>query len=767
MAKRPWSVRRYLLLIMAAALVAVAAATVYGFTWSAGKAEDEATHTMTLQARRAAESISAAITDARRTAEGVAAQPGLAKAFHQPHGGCQLTASGTQAFPTVRIDLVSADGHVVCSSLPALAARTSAVHAGSGWLRAALRSHTTLVDPRATDAVTRAPALVVAAPVPGPEGAAGAVAVVVRLSGTGAALAHAFEGVHHAGFTVVRRATGAVASSSDPASGLHSGPRRLFGSADVPGTGWRVYSAIPRSTVLADARGTLTRQALVGLLALLILALAAWLLNRRVAGPLGAIADAVSSGGRERDGSRLPETGTAEITALARAFNTMLDVREGHEAQLVYQAGHDQLTGLPNRVLLREQLDEALRGDTRTISAVLWFGVGRLDVVNDSFGHEEGDRVLVAVAARLSEVLGSGDTLARFDGDQFVVLSESVCTGAGSDLAARLQRCLEKPLPGPDGDIVIHGSIGIADARGGESNPDELLRQADSAMREARRTGRSVCRFDRALQDRATRHLKIEHDIWHALRRDEFVLHYQPLLELPTGRIVGAEALVRWCHPERGMIAPLEFIPIAEQTGQIVPIGRLVLAAACRQAAAWRDAGHPLRVSVNVAVAQLRADSFAADVALALSDAGLSPDLLCLEVTESSLLSAAGSGSAGIEALRRLGVRISIDDFGTGYSSLSYLHQMPVDELKIDRSFVSRLDHDSRDRHLVAAIMGMARALDIEVVAEGVETDEQRELLAGFDCRLAQGYLFSAPRPADELLALLHQGARTRVPVAA
>jgi diguanylate cyclase (GGDEF)-like protein len=763
-------VQAYLLLIMAAAVIAVSAATVYGFAWSSSKAQSEATRRMTLQSERSAASIATSIAVARSSAEGLAAQPGLAAGLRK-QAPCQLSAEGTESFSKIRIDIVAPGGRVLCSSDPSLPARGS-VHKGSGWLGASLRKPSTLVDAHATDAVTRAPALVIAHSVPGPRGPQATVAVLVHLPGTAATLARNFAGIQHAGLSVVERATGAVVSTSDlPADrpyrvrfghsqatgkwvGL-GGTRRLYGSADVRGTGWRVYSGVPSATVLADARGTLTRQVWVGILTLLILAFAAWLLNRRVAGPLRAIATAVARVGREPDAKRLGETGTAEIAALGRAFNTMLDLRAGQEAQLVYQASHDPLTGLPNRMVLREQLDEAVRSDPQAITAVLWFGVDRLDIVNDSFGHDVGDSVLVAVASRLSATLRPSDTLAHFGGEEFVVLSEHLCAGESVELAKRLHRCLEEPFRGPDGDIVIHGSIGIAEADGSASNPEQLLRQADSAMREARRTSRNFCRFDRGLQDRATQHLKMEHDLWQALKRDEFVVHYQPVMDLSSGRIVGAEALVRWCHPDRGMIPPLDFIPVAEQTGQIVPIGHVVLERACRQAAAWRAAGHPLRISVNVAVAQLLDDGFVADVAAILSETGLRPEHLCLEVTESSLLSAGGLGTAGIEELRRLGVRISIDDFGTGYSSLSYLHQMPVDELKIDRSFISRLGNDVRDRHLVTAILGMARALDLTVVAEGVETEEQRELLAGFHCSLAQGYLFSAPQPAEGFVALL------------
>jgi EAL domain-containing protein (putative c-di-GMP-specific phosphodiesterase class I) len=290
------------------------------------------------------------------------------------------------------------------------------------------------------------------------------------------------------------------------------------------------------------------------------------------------------------------------------------------------------------------------------------------------------------------------------------------------------------------------------------TSPEQLLREADSAMREARITGREWMLFDHALQERATHHLAMEHDLWQALRRDELIVHYQPLLEVGNGRIVAAEALVRWEHPERGLVPPLEFIPTAEETGQIGAIGEFVLSRACAQAAAWSAAGYLLRISVNVAVSQLRDPAFPGLVERILSESGLAPAQLCLEITESSLMREAGQGSAELVRLKRLGVDLSMDDFGTGYSSLAYLHHLPVDELKVDRSFIGRLGRAGRDRHLVEAIVGMARALDLTVVAEGVETDEQLEFLGGLGCELAQGYLFAPAVPASELLELLrHQ----------
>jgi diguanylate cyclase (GGDEF)-like protein len=769
-----WSVRTYLSMIMLFAVLAIAGATVYGYVWSSGKAATDATSQMTLEAGRASSAISSSIADATHAAEGLAAEPGLEKVFTTV-GKCQLDASGTQAFPSVRIDLVAPDGRVACSSGPIAVSATGAGRRERGsWLREALQSRTVVVDWNAFDAGTAERAVVVAIRIPGAHGPAGAVAVQMDLPGAAGALARSFDGIEPASVMLVQRSTGAVLSASNvserrgrglrfdhaPKTGTWAGidgSPRLFGSAEVPGAGWRVYAGVKRGTVLAQATGALTRQALVGVLALMILAFAAWVLNRRVANPLRAITRAVARAGGDLEpiDSRVRGEGTAEIVALARAFQTMLDVRAGHDAQLIYQAAHDPLTGLPNRMVLREQLAAALRGVGDGVVVILWVGIDRLEVVNDSFGHDVGDRVLIDVAARLSAVARPGDTLVRFGGDEFVVLCENLTTDEVSEFAELLHRCFAQPFSGPDANIVLEDSIGIAEARRSTSTPGQLMREAHSAMREARSTGSSRCRFDGALQARATQHLDIEHALWQALKRDEFVVHYQPLLDLSSGQIIGAEALVRWQRPERGMVSPLDFIPLAEQTGQIVPIGRAVLATACRDAVSWRSAGHSLRISVNVAASQLRDQAFPDDVARVLAETGLPADQLCLEITESSLIVDADHGFAGILALRHLGVQLSIDDFGTGYSSLSYLHQMAVDELKIDRSFVGRLDHDSRDRHLVEAIIGMAHALNLTVVAEGVETDEQRELLAQMRCGLGQGYLFAEPLPSARFLDLL------------
>ncbi len=765
------AVRTYLVLVVVAAAVAIAAGSAYGFLWSAGQARDEAAEEMAVQSQRAAAAITSAIATSTSSVEGLAAQPGLKGVFETDAEDCSLVADGAGAFRSVRLDIVGPDGRVACSSDRAATDAAPDGHAGSAWLETALDSTAKIIDWNATDAVEGRPAIAVAIPLKG----AGAVVLFLHVDGAGGGLARDFSGPEKASFTIVDRARRRVLSTSetpgrpgdtpdaagfrDARSGQWSavdGTERIFNSADVAGSEWRVFAGVRRSVVLADARGAFMRYLLVGVLALLVLVVAVWILNRRVAGPLRAVTAAVEQAGRESNGVRVAEAGTAELVTLARAVNSMLDVRAGHEAQLVHQATHDPLTGLANRSLLCDTLDQALgrHGDTTGI-AVCWLGVDGLDIVTDGFGHDAGDHVLVEVAERLSAVIGPHDLLANFGGPEFIVLCDDVRGVRLGDIAARLGRCLEQPFRGPGSDILVHASIGIAVAGESATTSKQLLREADSAMRHAKHSGQAWARFDHQLQARATHHLATEHALRIALQQDQLVVHYQPLVDVATGRIVATEALVRWQHPERGLVPPLEFIPTAEQTGQIAAIGRFVLTRACEQAAAWAAAGHAVRMSVNVAVDQLRDEEFPGVVRSVLAETGLAPGKLCLEITESSLMREAAHGSAALARLKQLGVVLAIDDFGTGYSSLSYLHGLPVDELKIDRSFISRLDREPRDRHLVEAIIGMTRALGLTVVAEGVEDSAQWEFLADQGCNLAQGYLFSPPKPADDLRALL------------
>jgi len=768
-----WSVRTYLVLILVGALVAISAAVGYGFVWNANHARSAALEQMRVDADRAASSISSSIATARKTVQGLAAQPGVAAVFAHP-AGCTLNADGVGAFSHVRLDLVSATGQVACTSDRSPAVERTRVHAGSPWLHTTLHTASPVVAWDATDAATGQRSIAVSARLTRDLAPAGAAVLFLPLPEAGSGLAHDLAGPEQASFVILDHSTGSVLSRSDNPSQTESasvahwpatptgewsdldGSPRYFASADVPGSDARIYAGVKRSVVLAAARGSLIREGLTGVLALLLLGIAIAVLNRKVAGPLRSLTDAVVRAGQDPEPVHVAETGTTETATLAREVNRMLEVRAGHEAQLDHLATHDPVTGLPNKMLLSDRLAQALRRDrAATNVGVLFLGLNRFDTVTEGLGHETADAVLIEFAARLSAALRPGDTAARFSGDEFVVLCEEIAGADAARVAERLRACLQQPFQAGGTQVTLRASIGVALATDAPAAPERLLREGAAAMAEARAAGRGWTLFDPALHNRAMHHLELERDLAQALRRGEFLLYYQPLLDVASGRLVGAEALLRWQHPERGLVPPLEFIPTAEQSGQIVAIGEHVLTEACKQAVSWAALGHPLRVAVNVSVDQLRDRGFAALVQRTLTETGLAADRLCLEITESTLIREAGPGWNTAIHLRRLGVHLAIDDFGTGYSSLAYLHQLPVNELKIDRSFINRLDRDPRDRHLVKAINGMAQALGLSVVAEGVETQDQLEILADIGCGHAQGYLIAKPMPADQFVELI------------
>ena len=766
--------RRYLLGIGTIALVALVSGTAYGFAWASQNARSVAVGALSFQADRAARSLEHAATQGKATIEDVAAQPGLDAALHGPVKGCALTASGGGPFPDLRLDIVNAAGQVGCSSGKDSQVFAPNVHADSSWLRTGLAASSAIVVWDVLDPVTGQRAAVIVTPVPGTGSPAGVVALFAHLAPTAAALAHDLAGSRNASFTLVDEASRQVMSTSltgAPATaalgqpfpdrqvsgewtGLDGTPG-LYSSHAVPSSDWRVYVGVPSSGVFAAARGGLLRGGIVGLVAILLLGAALFLLDRRVAGPLRAVTRAVVAAGRDPGAPRVSPGGTAELVTLATEVNAMLDVRAGHEAQLEHQATHDQLTGLPNTVLLRDRLEHALRRDRRGARvAVLSLGIDRFRTLNDALGPDAADRVLVELGDRLTAALRPGDTLARIGGDQFVVLCEDIDDAKqAACVTKRLRGCLDEPFHPAAEPVAVSCSVGVSLAAGHEQPPSatQLLREADSAMHQAKTAGTGWSLSDHSQQARATAYLDTERALRAALDRDELRVYYQPLLNVATGRVTGAEALVRWQHPTRGLVPPMEFIPVAEETGQIGAIGAFVLTEACFEAARWAAGGHPLTVSVNVAVGQLRDQGFVASVQAALAAAGLPAARLCLEVTESSMMRASGTETKALEELRRIGVRLAIDDFGTGYSSLSYLHQLPVDELKIDRSFINRIAAGNRDAHLVEAIMGMAHALGLEVVAEGVETAVQLDFLAELGCQQAQGYLFSPPIPAETM----------------
>ena len=459
----------------------------------------------------------------------------------------------------------------------------------------------------------------------------------------------------------------------------------------------------------------------------------------------------------------------AEVEGRQGAVITHLDVSQMHLARqaLTHQALHDALTGLPNRLLLTDRLAQALSDSERrgTQLAVAFLDLDHFKRVNDSLGHPAGDALLVEVGRRLSSQLRAGDTLARFSGDEFVVVwrdLEDTCEATA--LSARLVDALASPFDLGTATVAVTASVGLAVGRAPQS-AEELLLAADAAMYDAKGHGRGRLRtFTTELRRGAAERMETENGLRTALERDELVLHYQPVIELATGRAVGAEALVRWQHPERGLVGPDQFIPVAEASGLIVPLGRWVLETACREAASWTGDAAGLDVAVNLSVRQLTQPDVLRHVHEALASSGLAPSRLMLEVTESAVMEDAEAAGVALDALTRLGVRTAIDDFGTGYSSLLYLRRYPIRALKVDRAFVSGVADSRDDAAIVTSVVSLAHAVGAVSIAEGVETRAQQAALLGFGCHLAQGYLWSRPVPAQDLPAALAACARIPVP---
>ena len=451
---------------------------------------------------------------------------------------------------------------------------------------------------------------------------------------------------------------------------------------------------------------------------------------------------------------------------VANHVGTVNDVteRKALEEEFAHRAFHDPLTGLPNRALLVERLEHALarsaRGEGRV--AVLFLDLDRFKVINDSLGHETGDRLLVEAARRLEGCVRPGDTAARLGGDEFVVLLESVADEAEAiRVAERVSEALELSFAPNGHEVYTTASVGIALSRTPQDRPQDLLRNADAAMYRAKERGKAgYALFEEEMNARALQRLALEGDLRRAAEKpgEEFVVHYQPKADLSTGKIVCMEALARWRHPERGLLSPEEFIPVAEETGLVVPLGRWVIGEACGQVARWQGlypTETPLTVSANLSARQFEHEGLVRDVARALEEAGLDPECLILEITEGVAMGDAPLAASVMRDLKTLGVELSIDDFGTGYSSLSYLTRFPLDYLKIDRSFVAGLGEDLNATVVASGIIGLAHAMGLAVVAEGVETEGQLEQLREMGCDMAQGDYLSGALPAEEAASLL------------
>ncbi|MBA3533786.1 MAG: EAL domain-containing protein, partial [Ardenticatenales bacterium] len=445
--------------------------------------------------------------------------------------------------------------------------------------------------------------------------------------------------------------------------------------------------------------------------------------------------------------------------------------RKAFEEQLAHHAFHDTLTGLPNRTLFHDRVERALARAVRQghYIAILFLDLDRFKVVNDSLGHGLGDELLIQVAQRLQDCVDEESTVARLGGDEFTILLEKVTDVThATHVAERIATALRAPVTLEHRTLFITTSIGIVLNGSEHSRPDDLLRDADVAMYRAKARGKAQYEvYDASMNTQALERLELETDLRQAVERGEFEIYYQPLVlhgspsEGTPGRIIGTEALIRWQHPRHGLVSPGKFIPLAEEMGLILPMGQWILKEACQQLRKWQRAfpgDPPLLVSVNLSARQFQQATLVAQIAQVLQESSLLPKCLKLEITESVLMEDAAATLETLRRLKELGVQLSVDDFGTGYSSLSYLKRFPIDMLKIDRSFVQGLEDKSGDRAIVLAIISLAHTLNLEVIAEGVETRQQATILHEMGCKIGQGYYFARPMPAAELTEHLQAG---------
>lgn len=735
-------------LALAVGVVAVAALALVDLQVS----EERARRHVSGQAARAAGALADEVATLRKMADETARTPGLAAGLVSP-GPCNLTYNPLPVLGDGHLDIVAADGRIFCSSDPA-AVPGGLTHAGAAWLDAARRVPDVPVAVRDHDPVVALPVLVVAAAIRDGAGApVGFVAAFHPLAPIPTALAAAApNGGRDVSFTISDGDGAPLATSAGGRPGLQA-------ASPVELLGWTIHAGMARSAILHEAWAAVVRQTGTGAAVLVLIIGTAMLIRRRIARALLRLRRQVQRATHDLSAGPVEVYGPAEVAGLAEEVNEMLAARAEHHAELAHRAMHDALTGLPNRAVLTDRLahahQRAERSETRI--AVLFVDIDNFKAVNDSLGHEAGDQILVAVANRLIDAVRVGDTVVRFAGDEFVLICEGLTTPDEAVIvASRIEAAMAEPFVVAGEPVSAGVSIGVAHGTP-DTAPDQLLRDADVALYQAKARGRGRhAVYDDGLRQQMATRADRQQALTRALERDELDVVYQPQYDLRTGAVVAVEALVRWAPPDRGDIPRDWFLPIAEETGLIVPIGDFVLDRACRQAAVWHDAGRRLRVSVNLSLRQLCRPGLADVVERTLATTGIDPASLCFEISERTL-APAGAAAGAVERLAAMGLRISVDDFGSGQLSLPNLQRIPADEVKIDGVFLHALGRTAAAATLLRAMTAAAHALGLDTVAEGVERPEQLAEAVGQGADIAQGRLLCRPTPAGELPLLLER----------
>ena len=760
-----WSVRSYLLACVGCALVVFAVIEVVIANTTLRDATTQSRRGASFQAGLASAAVAQSLQQGESALAGLSRGLDISAVVANP-AACSLSFSGLGVFGQGHIDVVLPDGRVPCSSLSTRGAPAGATQAGAAWLSNA--SSAPAVSALFTDRLTGKRAIAVSVAITdAAKKPTGLISVVLPLDGLAAGLTQIYGGPEHFVFAVTDTSGQQVLSALSPTSNRSRkaampvvGSRRdwVEAAAPVAGVGWQVVAGQRTADALAATRTLLWKETGLAVVALLVLLGLLAVVNRKIGRPLRRLTRAIARAARDASPAPVDAEGPAELRRLADQFNHTLAARVLFEEQLSHDALHDQLTGLPNQALLLDRLAVTLdgrRGDPGTVG-VLAIGIDRFALVNTNLGYRVGDIALATIAERLAGALRPGQTVARLGGGEFAIALDTPDRGAALVEAVSVLASIAKPIDADGHALALTASVGVALAEL-DVSAEELLRNATTAMHTAKEHGGARHRlFDPSQRTLGSARLSLESDLHMALDRGELHVEYQPVVVLPSGRVTGAEALLRWTHPVRGPIPPATFIPLAEDTGLIQPIGRFVLEQACAQAAAWNQAGFTMRIAVNVSGRQLLEGAFDDEVTRVLESTGMDPSLLCLELTESTLMDDVVRVAEALRAVKRSGLSISVDDFGTGYSSLSYLQRFPVDELKIDRSFVNGLGQDD-DRNLVAAVIGIAHALSLRVVAEGVETQAQAAELITLGCRSAQGYFYGRPQNAQAFSVLLRR----------